>query len=751
MANFQQSMTINVRANGAKDAATQIREVSRSVFEAKTLLNVPLKLRLNVSDFEAQARRTKSGLDSLTQSVRMFRTLIFGAGVERFAAGIVNGIDALTNLENKIKVTLKANEDLGFTMSRVLAIANQTRTGIGDIATVYSRTARSVEILGVSQSATLEFTKILNQAIKVGGSTSEEASNSMIQLSQGLASGALKGDELRSVLEGLPVVSKLIADSMGVTVGQLRQLGAEGKITADKVFVAILKGGEDMEKQFAKMQPTFEQSWEVFQNTWMMGLKMFQPLVEGTTKVLTGLIKTWDMLGDAMQDVFKVWVENRDEGFFGQVAAVFGGARGRDWAPTDTNRMDVVKRLQKEREQEIADEDMIQKGEAMADMYDLIYHPPKMPPQKGHKEGGLTFEELMYKVGQENELASMEPENQAVAKEFFEKLGRLKKSIREDLVTHAGKGGRQDEQLQQLQDMIRAEHERQSNARIQYQLEDELYKMQQEQQKRSIELGKEEEKQRAANTKRIYESDLAIKASLDPLNDYNKEIEKFNDYLHRHPEDIEKVTAQVDKLGYAYETFAPIFQQMSDGLADAAGNAIVFGNNFASALKQIAQASAASMISSLIKTGISALIGTPMAGVNGGNPLTPVAPVKGAARGGYMPGYEFGGYTGSYARGDIAGVVHGQEFVVNANATARNRALLESMNAGKPVGAANVNIHNYAGVAVEATANNNGDIEVMIHKAIAERAPMAVAQDLRNRNGRVSKALRQNYEVTSRN
>ena len=330
MANFQQSMTINVRANGAKDAATQIREVSRSVFEAKTLLNVPLKLRLNVSDFEAQARRTKSGLDSLTQSVRMFRTLIFGAGVERFAAGIVNGIDALTNLENKIKVTLKANEDLGFTMSRVLAIANQTRTGIGDIATVYSRTARSVEILGVSQSATLEFTKILNQAIKVGGSTSEEASNSMIQLSQGLASGALKGDELRSVLEGLPVVSKLIADSMGVTVGQLRQLGAEGKITADKVFVAILKGGEDMEKQFAKMQPTFEQSWEVFQNTWMMGLKMFQPLVEGTTKVLTGLIKTWDMLGDAMQDVFKVWVENRDEGFFGQVAAVFGGARGRD-------------------------------------------------------------------------------------------------------------------------------------------------------------------------------------------------------------------------------------------------------------------------------------------------------------------------------------------------------------------------------------------------------------------------------------
>lgn len=688
------------------------------------------------------AARAKNGFREAASELRVFRTLLITVGVEKFASAIIHGTDELTNLENKIKVVLKDNESLGYTMERLTAVANSTRTGIAETATIYSRTARAVEDLGLSQSSTLEFTKVLNQAVKVGGSTAVESAQSMIQLSQGLASGSLKGDELRSVLEGMPVVSKLIADHLGIATGELRKWGSEGKIVAEDVMAALIEGGDKIQEKFDQMTPTFEQSWEVLKNNWIVGLKMFQPLVEGVGRSLDWFTQRWEDLGTTMEDVFKVWIKHRDEGFFSRLASVFT----ENGEGTNESRYEMLQRKHKEAAQALEDEDMIQKGNAMADMYDAMEN-RKDKPQKGHKEGGLTFQELVEKMRQEQEVASMTPFEGGVTKEFFQKMGELKKSIREGLIAGAGKGGKADEQLQQLQQMIRLEHELAEAQKFVAYWDEKIAEEKKKRAEAGIAAGKHEAENQMKARQQIDATNRSIEAALDPFSEYNSKINDFNTYLHSHKDQLPQVTKEVEKMGTAYKTFAPVFDQMADGLADAAANALVFGNNFSTALKQIAQASAASMISGLIKVGVGALLGTPMPGINGGNQLTPPA----HARGGYVRGFEYGGYTGSYARGDIAGVVHGQEFVVNANATARNRAMLESMNSGRPVAGTNVNIHNYAGVAVEAHDSGNGNIEVMIHKAIAERAPMAVAQDLRNRNGRVSKALRQNYEVTSRN
>lgn len=828
------------------------------------------KIPAKLERIPAPADKASNSLRGLATMVRTFNTLLIATGAERFVRAIFEMGDELTTMGNKIRVVTTTHGEWVRAMHDVAATAREVRVPLEAVSTVYSRTQRSVEGLGKTQGQVLEFTNTLTKAVQVGGSTAVEASQAMIQLSQGLASGSLKGDELRSVLEQLPVVSQLIAKEMGITTGQLRKFGSEGKITSDTVFKAIIAGGKEINEKFAKMTPTISQAFDVLHNKAVESTSALQPFFQGTARGILTLSDNFDTLvrgGKSVAYVLGVLIAEQavtkliaaikalrlaeiSTGWGGLIVAA--GSLMAALAPFADKLGDVKKNIDGVNESSVtlkdvwtefseslgskfstllADgfstggihiklfivslEDAIIRAGKLADAVRLIMDPvgsaarynkggkdalrefqhdaenfvsrargraadrqaqsfqdkysdtntrfnafladnmPGAHPKtmvndtKTKKEGGLTFQELMEKMRQEQEVAGQTPFESGVTKEFFEKMGELKKSIRENLVTHAGRGGDQDHQLQALQIMIRQEHELAEAQKFVVYWDGKIAEEAKRRAEAGIKAGDHERDSQIKARQQIDATNRAIESSFDPLSEYNSKINDLNTYLHTHANMLPQVTKQAEKLGTVYQTFVPVFQQMSDGLADAAANSLVFGNNLSDSLKKIAQASAASMLSGLFKIGIGLAIGTPMPGLNGGNPITP--PVKGGARGGYFPGYEYGGYTGSYARGDIAGVVHGQEFVVNANATARNRAMLESMNSGKPVGVASVNIHNYAGAQVEAHANDNGDIEVMIHQAIAQHAPRAVAQDLANRNGKVAKALRQNYEVTKRN
>lgn len=175
-------------------------------------------------------------------------------------------VDAYTNVQNRLKlVTGNASELVGVT-KELFAISNQTRQSFSSTSEVFTRVALATKDLGLSQRDTLEFTRSLNQAVVLSGASSAEASAGLIQLSQGLASGALRGDELRSVLEQLPAVADVIASSLGVTRGELRQMGADGKITAEVVIEAFRKASGELENSFGKTVPTVAQAFTVLQN-----------------------------------------------------------------------------------------------------------------------------------------------------------------------------------------------------------------------------------------------------------------------------------------------------------------------------------------------------------------------------------------------------------------------------------------------------------------------------------------------------
>lgn len=257
------------------------------------MVNVRIEVVVDPSQAAAGSRRVRDELKKTEDSADKLRATIrrtfAGIGIGLLVRELTQAADAYTNLQNRIRTVTESEQELADVTAQIFQIANDTRSAFDATAEVYARTALAAKDLGISQQDTLAFTKSLNQAVALSGASAEEARAGLIQLSQGLASGALRGDELRSVLEQLPVVADVIAKSLGVTRGELREMGAEGKITADIILRAFEQAREELDERFGKSVPTIGQSFTVLRNNLVQTVGEFDQAV-GASGVFAQLI-----------------------------------------------------------------------------------------------------------------------------------------------------------------------------------------------------------------------------------------------------------------------------------------------------------------------------------------------------------------------------------------------------------------------------------------------------------------------------
>lgn len=253
------------------------------------------KVNQDVKNLNKNLGETEKKAKGAAQGLGFVGRIIAAMAVRTFVREVYEMANAWTAFENKIKTVLTVQSDLSFVTKDLIAVSQRSRSSLEAVGTIYTRTTRAVQALGKSQIETMRFTETLSKAVAVGGSTSIEAKNAMIQLSQGMSSGTLKGDELRSVLEQLPIVAQLIADKMGVSVGQLRKLGSEGKLTTDVVFGAITDATAKIEEQFAKMKPTMESVVQVIKDKFMVAIGQSSGIIDKVTQALGYLSDNFDI------------------------------------------------------------------------------------------------------------------------------------------------------------------------------------------------------------------------------------------------------------------------------------------------------------------------------------------------------------------------------------------------------------------------------------------------------------------------
>lgn len=218
---------------------------------------------------ETSANRVQTALK------RAFAFLTVGFAIKE----IVNFADSLTDLQNRLRLLVPEQQQLVKTTRDLLGVANQTRTAFEGTVILYQRLGLATRELGVDSGDLLGIVKSINQALILSGASAKEANNGLIQLSQGIAANRLGGDELRSTLEQLPAVADVIAKELGITRGELRELGAEGKITGEIIIEAFRNAKDELEQNFAKTIPTLSQSFTVLRNNLTV---FFGELNEGT-------------------------------------------------------------------------------------------------------------------------------------------------------------------------------------------------------------------------------------------------------------------------------------------------------------------------------------------------------------------------------------------------------------------------------------------------------------------------------------
>jgi tape measure domain-containing protein len=202
-----------------------------------------------------------------------------GFGLTRILTG---SLDALTNMENRLRLTTESSWELEKVQRELFEIAKRTRTSWEGVSEIYNRAALSAKNLGIAQNDVLIFTEGVAKAAAISGAGTQEARAALIQLGQAVASNRLGGDELRSILEQLPFAADVIAKYMTatgrygeVTRGNIRQLGAEGKITA-KVIVEAFKSTEgELANLFENMPTTIGQALEIARTEFMIFLDEF--------------------------------------------------------------------------------------------------------------------------------------------------------------------------------------------------------------------------------------------------------------------------------------------------------------------------------------------------------------------------------------------------------------------------------------------------------------------------------------------
>jgi len=229
-----------------------------------------LFVRMGFTFDEAKAKQAESTIEGIREKASGLVTTIAGIGA---AIGVAFGIheisqiaDEWTSMEARVGLVTKSAEEQAQVLESIYDISNRTRQEYTATADLYQKLGRSSKEFGATQDQILAVVETVNEGLVVGGASTQEAKATILQLGQALSSGRLQGDELKSLDENASMLMQEVAKAYGTTIGNLKQMGAEGKLTSEGVFNAILKAKGAMDTQFEKMPLTIGQAIQVSKN-----------------------------------------------------------------------------------------------------------------------------------------------------------------------------------------------------------------------------------------------------------------------------------------------------------------------------------------------------------------------------------------------------------------------------------------------------------------------------------------------------
>jgi tape measure domain-containing protein len=218
------------------------------------------------------------------------------------AKGALELSDSYANLTSRL-ITLTGSEAAAIPLrQKLLDLAQRTKTENSSVVELYARIAGSVKELGISESATIDFTERLTKSFKISGASTIAQQQAMIQLAQGLGAGALRGEEFNSVLEAAPNIIDIVGKHIGKTRGEMRAMAEDGALTTKTIIDAFSEAGGDIDEKFGKRIVTVGEQVVGFKNK----LEVTVGELARSVNVSGAAQAAFDVLGDGVGELGEV-------------------------------------------------------------------------------------------------------------------------------------------------------------------------------------------------------------------------------------------------------------------------------------------------------------------------------------------------------------------------------------------------------------------------------------------------------------
>lgn len=224
----------------------------------------------------------------------------------------LNISDELVQTTSRLNMMNDGVQTTAELVNMVYAAAQDARGSFSQMADVVARFGNNAKDAFSSSEEVVAFADLIQKQMTIAGASTQEAANAELQLSQALGSGVLRGDELNSIFEQAPNLIQNIADYLDVPIGKIREMAADGELSADVVKAAIFSAADDINSKFNEMPMTWGQMWQSMQNT---ALIAFQPVLqrlndlansEAFQTFIQGAIEAMATLANIFLNVFEV-------------------------------------------------------------------------------------------------------------------------------------------------------------------------------------------------------------------------------------------------------------------------------------------------------------------------------------------------------------------------------------------------------------------------------------------------------------
>ena len=252
----------------------QIRSVSKPVNQAKE----------SIKGIERTTQQSvNNASNSLNKLVGKFKTLATTIGAGFGLSKLINTSDTMTNLHTRLNLMNDGLQTTDELQEKIFQSAQNSRGTYQDMAEMVAKLGVNAKDAFKSSDQIVKFGENMNKIFKLGGASSAEQSAGMLQLTQALASGKLQGDEFRSITENAPELIGILAEKLGKTRAEIKQMSTDGELTSDVIVNAVLDSTDKINSQFASMPMTWADVWTNIKNT---TLKATQPILDGINYIV---------------------------------------------------------------------------------------------------------------------------------------------------------------------------------------------------------------------------------------------------------------------------------------------------------------------------------------------------------------------------------------------------------------------------------------------------------------------------------